>query len=61
MDWPTNKAKQPCCIAWELAHQTASDNEGYGPLISYDKDRNAEIGADLPPVKFCPWCGAEKK
>jgi hypothetical protein len=57
---------EPCCDAWAKAHERGTDNEGYGAVVGYwDFDGSGiekpHIGhEDLPPVKFCPWCGAEK-
>ena len=49
-----------CCEAWRKAHEYCTDNEMYLSLVRYDGERNALIGAGLPPVKLCPWCGGEK-
>jgi hypothetical protein len=51
------KTKHQCCEAWEKAQQSGTDNEAYGRLL-YGAD-DWRMGCDLPPVKFCPWCGAE--
>lgn len=50
----------PCCLEFQNAQQTGTDNEGYGRLIS-DYGRNGEymIGCDLAPMNYCPWCGAD--
>lgn len=57
----------PCCDAWAKAHERKTDNEQYGRLIHCNDETDPEyaepyptIGSGLPPVKFCPWCGAEK-
>ena len=42
-----------CCEAFRKAHENGTDNEAYGQLI-YDDD---DLGCNLPPIKFCPWCG----
>jgi hypothetical protein len=51
------------------AHEMGTDNEGYETLVNYtetgyrpcvNKDYPPGlplIGSDLPPIKFCPWCG----
>jgi hypothetical protein len=54
---------QPCCDEWQHVHQPFTDSEGWGPLVVYYD--GARIGSDgdgpeLPPVRFCPWCGAAK-
>jgi hypothetical protein len=52
--------KEPCCEAWAKAHEWETDNEAYSSLVRYSDDERALLGMDLPPVKFCPWCGNEK-
>lgn len=59
-----------CCKHWRRAQEEGTDNEGYGSLIydmSHDRERPVEekyigcsVSSDLPPVRFCPWCGDEK-
>jgi hypothetical protein len=51
---------EPCCDAWRDAYQSGSDNEAYGALVYTDLGGNITIGQSLPPVRFCPWCGANK-
>lgn len=58
---------EPCCEAWAKAHEWETDNEAYAPLVHCNDEKDAKyaapypsIGSGLPPVKFCPWCGAEK-
>lgn len=51
---------KPCCDDWRNAHQSGSDNEAYGALVYTDLGGNITIGHSLPPVRFCPWCGANK-
>ena len=46
--------KDFCCLPFEDAHQSGTDNEGFGPLLRIDT-----IGCELPPIKYCPWCGAQ--
>lgn len=53
-----------CCETWEAAHQWSTDNEMYGPLIwppERTESGKYEMGTDLPPIRFCPWCGVEVK
>ena len=54
--------KQECCAPWAKAHEDGTDNEGWSALVYYDKEdeRSAWVGHDLPRVKQCPWCGAQK-
>lgn len=55
-----------CCDAWSDAQCAGTDNEAYGALLrraGFDRHPDGAwlIGSsDLPPVKFCPWCGADK-
>jgi len=51
--------KNQCCDAWGKAHEIGTDNEGCGELI-YEIDGHSKIGYGLPPIRFCPWCGAPK-
>lgn len=51
--------QMPCCEDWEEAHKRGTDNESYDVLIGYENGLPV-IGSDLPPVRFCPWCGARK-
>lgn len=55
-------SEEQCCNAWSKAQQPGTDNEMYGQLLrNYGGASNDwHIGCDLPPVKFCPWCGAKK-
>lgn len=46
---------QPCCETWTMAHGSGTDNEGYEALIS-----DGRMGYELPPLRFCPWCGTPK-
>lgn len=52
------KTRPFCCDALERAHEHGTDNEGYGPLL-YSAYPVWAIGSDLPPMRFCPWCGKE--
>ena len=49
-----------CCEMWRLAHQPKTDNEEYCSLIGSDKDGWARAGSINMPIRYCPWCGAEK-
>lgn len=53
--------REACCESWRKAHEYATDNEMYLSLV-HEAEGGAYpfIGSGLPPVKFCPWCGAEK-
>jgi len=56
---PRPENQMPCCDAWRMAQQRGTDNEMYGALL-WIEGETALMGCDLPPVQFCPWCGAEK-
>jgi hypothetical protein len=45
-----------CCKPMRHAQTHHTDNEGYGLLIRRT-DFGANIGTDLTPILFCPWCG----
>lgn len=49
-----------CCQAWEAAQQSGTGNEMYGHLL-YQIGEQWQIGTNVPPVQFCPWCGADKR
>ena len=50
-----------CCQAWEDAQEAGTDNEEYSTLLRKTSG-TWQIGASfLPPVNFCPWCGADKR
>jgi len=50
-----------CCPAWERAIARGSDNEGYGALIWYSvHTKGYYMGASLPVIRFCPWCGKSR-
>jgi hypothetical protein len=52
--------KHRCCSDFDKAKQPGTDNEEYDSLIYVDvDDGKTKIGAKLPPIRFCPWCGAE--
>lgn len=51
-----NKTK-PCCDIFYTAQKDGTDSEGYGGLLTEITDDEWHIGCDLPPIKFCPWCG----
>jgi len=55
-----------CCKTWKKATCEGTDSEGWQPMIQYGGEyyddnlpRIGNIGLDteLPPLKFCPWCG----
>jgi len=46
-----------CCADMLHAHESGTDNEAYGSLVCYDSKGKPLIGDDLPPIRFCPWCG----
>lgn len=60
------KEPPPCCEAWRRALQMGTDAEAYGSLIAFhDRQREEHpgrfvAGFDMPPLNFCPWCGAKK-
>lgn len=55
----TNETRTTCtCEPFQKAQETCTDNEGYGRLISRSS-YGWVTGCDLPPIKFCPWCGNE--
>jgi len=58
-----------CCDAWHRAEEDNTCSEGIGPMIWRDPElygdelsRIGNIGSEteLPPLKYCPWCGAKK-
>lgn len=62
---------KPCCEAWEHAHDDGTDSEGFTSLVWYTDGLDSRpymscVGSapgavsELPPIRFCPWCGAEK-
>lgn len=56
-----NEPKQTCCEQWAKAHESGTDNEGWGALIHarhYNDEPTAGLGLDS--VRFCPWCGTPK-
>lgn len=53
--------KLGCCMAMIQAQQSGTDNEAYGSAVSYSVEGIAEIGCQLPPITFCPWCGKKIK
>jgi len=51
-----------CCADFELATEEGTDNETWGPLLSYYTSPNKgwfSNESQLPPWAFCPWCGAK--
>ncbi len=57
------ESKPVCCVSMATAFSHGSDNEGYGSLLhswgGNKTERLIGIGSDLPPLKYCPWCGFE--
>lgn len=49
-----------CCKDFENAQASGTDSEGYGALVRENRKGNVELGLHLPPIRFCPWCGAPK-
>lgn len=55
---PTRDAA--CCDDFLHATKSGTDAEGYGPAVWRDPDGCGSFllaTVDLPPAKFCPWCG----
>lgn len=55
--------RKPCCASWAEAHEAGTDDEVYASRVRYDRSGDAVIGGreiELPPVRFCPWCGDPK-
>lgn len=48
-----------CCDTWEQSKEAGTDNELYG-AVTMHFDGEWCVGLNLPPVKFCPWCGSHK-
>jgi hypothetical protein len=48
-----------CCDAFRDSTECCTDNEAFGALTRRRQDVFT-IGVSLPPIKFCPWCGADK-
>ncbi len=48
--------RKKCCQEFDRALEGGTDNEGYGKLIYIDGDVTT-TGCNLPPIKYCPWCG----
>jgi len=49
----------PCCDEWRRAQESGSGNEAFGVLVR-DLGNGPQIGSELRPVRFCPWCGHDK-
>ena len=55
-------APTSCCADWLHAHDAGTDDERWGACIGEDpEDGLSRVGCDLPPINFCPWCGADKR
>ena len=50
-----------CCDSFADAMQAGTDNEGYGALLRPDGDRFSVGSSELQHIRFCPWCGANKR
>lgn len=50
---------QECCEAFTESRNPHHDNESYMALIFVDENCVVTAGIDLPPLKYCPWCGRE--
>lgn len=46
-----------CCDDFQAATADGTDNEAWAALILVEEDGKWHIGADLPAIKHCPWCG----
>ena len=68
---PGNPVEEECCQAWATAHFVGRCCESISWLVAYDmpwppgsppdtSTGKPVIGSDLPPVRFCPWCGHSK-
>ena len=68
---PDHPVEEACCAPWETAHLIGSDSEGISAMVGYGyrwpkstleatSPLWPTIGIDLPPVRYCPWCGARK-
>jgi hypothetical protein len=68
---PSNPVEEPCCQTWETAHLIGTDCEMISSLVGYayrwprsmveaTSPGWPTIGTDLPPVRYCPWCGHRK-
>ena len=55
------KSRPICCRDMAAAFLPCTDNEGDGRLARcYDDTPTAiYVGCDLPPLRFCPWCGTK--
>ena len=54
------KQPEPCCNAFAKALESGTDNEAWSHLIWWMHDF-WKMGADLPPLAYCPWCGKKLK
>ena len=48
---------ESCCAEFSRAQRDGSDNEGWCALMGKDVYGGWIIGDDLPPIRYCPWCG----
>lgn len=49
-----------CCEEFSNALEACTDKEAYGSLIRRDGDTYV-FGSQTPTIRFCPWCGADKR
>ena len=67
----SHPVEEQCCEPWERAHLVGTDCEMISSLVGYafrwPRSRLEAtapgwptIGTDLPPVRYCPWCGHSK-
>jgi hypothetical protein len=48
-----------CCDNLRNAFDVHTDNEGWGPLAKVEANL-IHIGDELPPIRYCPWCGTSQ-
>jgi len=44
------------CEEFRHAQQSTTNNEGYGRLVNFFRNK-WEVGYGLLPISYCPWCG----
>ena len=50
-----------CCEEFARAQELGTDREGYGACIKLLSGSIYDLGCELQPLRFCPWCGADKR